>query len=450
MSEALREPAAGDALLGKYSLVRVLGVGGMGRVFEGLNLDTGRRVAIKTLHAKLWDHPTLRKRFLREARAVARVRHPNVVEVFDMHAGSDVTAPFIVYEFLEGESVDVWLLAQPMGRATPAMSLRVMVPVVAAVVAVHRADVVHRDLKPGNVFLTRDARGELLPKLIDFGLARYDVDGDVTITNSDIAVGTPAYMSPEQAEGRRDAGEQSDVWSIGATLYECLTGSLPFDGLNARAVMNLIQNGVVKPILERAPELPEDLASVVMRCLSRDLTERYSTVSDLLEALIFTGTWRDLGLPRPVTSSRESHPVVETRSEPPSEPLTTPPTPPPTEPAPLRQSDPRASASRAMSLSRALTLTVIGVLVGALGALARERVAPLSAVAAHVETPHAITPLRDAPDASFAPPQRERATHPSPRITASRARSTTRDAGAPTPAPPAVTADPLEPERRYP
>ncbi len=394
MSEALREPAAGDVLLGKYSLVRVLGAGGMGRVFEGINIDTGRRVAIKTLHARFWDHTTLRKRFLREARAVARVRHPNVVEVLDMHAGSDEAAPFIVYEFLEGESLDVWLLAQPTGRATPAMCLRAMVPVVAAVVAVHRADVVHRDLKPGNVFLARDARGDLSPKLIDFGLALYDVDGDVTITASDVAVGTPAYMSPEQAGGRRDVGEQSDVWSIGATLYECLTGSLPFDGLNARAVMNLIQHGVVRPILERAPTLPPDLASVVMRCLSRDRSERYSTVNDLLEALLATDTWRDLELPRPVTISDESLPVVETRSEPPSAPLT-----PPSEPAPLRQSDPRASASRAVSLSRALMLTVLGALVGALGALVREHASTPSSAPTHVEIPHAITASRDVPSA---------------------------------------------------
>jgi serine/threonine-protein kinase len=205
VSEAAESAPPDDPFDGRYAIVRELGAGGVGRVWEAVHAHTGRRVALKMLRARFADDPRWAQRFLREARAVARIRHPNVVEVLDMSVGR---APFIVYELLEGDGLDARLAAAPDGRLDVDAALRALVPVAAALSAAHAEGIVHRDLKPSNVFLARDARGDEVPKVIDFGLAKHTSD-DITVTTSDMVLGTPAYMAPEQSRSEPDVDAQA-------------------------------------------------------------------------------------------------------------------------------------------------------------------------------------------------------------------------------------------------
>lgn len=461
MSVTAEAPAPIDTFDGRYSLVRELGVGGVGRVWEALHAHTGRCVALKTLRPELANEPRWAQRFLREARAVARIRHPNVVEVLDMRAGD---APFIVYELLEGEGLDARLAAAPEGRLDVDAALCVMVPVAAALAAAHAEGIVHRDLKPSNVFLSRDARGDEVPKVIDFGLAKHARD-DVTVTTSDVVVGTPAYMSPEQARSEPDVDHQADVWSFGATLYECLAGVLPVDGPNANAVLGRLLREEVRPLRVVAPDVPDDVAAVVDRCLLRDRAQRFGAMRDVVDALMVTSSWKRAQHPSPVLSC--------TRAErtPPGATVTAPAhAPHPDVSGTRRTSPPPSAVAPRGGLWMAVALVAVtAALVGS--ALTRWRLgdahtlparttpspAPIVTPAnAAAPTPTAAAPAAPAaPIAAVAPRRvlsRARPSEPS----RTRAMVVTREAP-PTPptssaneAPAPPRADPLEPDRRYP
>ena len=187
-------PAVGDTLGGRYRLLRVLGEGGMGQVFEARNENTGRGVAIKTLHARAVGDAALEQRFLREAKAGAAVVHPNVVDVLDLDVDAATGLPFIVQEMLDGESLDARLDGAPGYRLPLREALQIVVPLMGAMVEAHRRGVVHRDLKPANVILARVAGGGVVPKIIDFGVARVmDARPDAALRTQDGAsVGTPS------------------------------------------------------------------------------------------------------------------------------------------------------------------------------------------------------------------------------------------------------------------
>ena len=219
----------GTTLAEKYRIDRIVGRGGMGVVFSATHLWTGRPVAVKLLLPGLADDAGLVKRFLREARAAAGLRHPNVVDVLDMGSEPDGTV-YLVLEMLVGESLDAVL--ERHGRLTLRELAAWVVPVCDAVGAAHGQGIVHRDLKPENIFLHRPAEGVTLPKLLDFGIAKVLGTGTSKQTAVGSVIGTLHYMSPEQAEGRADVGPRSDVWALGVVLYECLTGRMPFDGSN--------------------------------------------------------------------------------------------------------------------------------------------------------------------------------------------------------------------------
>ncbi len=188
----------GTTVGGKYLLGRLLGSGGFGEVYEATNVNTGRRVAIKTLHGHLVRHTRARQRFLQEARAATRIEHPNVIDVLDLDIDGTSGVPFIVQEFLLGETLSARLRRTPEQRMSPADALRIVMPVMTALVAAHELGIVHRDLKPDNIFLTRDRAGQEIPKVIDFGIAKVvaGVD-DASVTRTGALLGTPVYMSPE-------------------------------------------------------------------------------------------------------------------------------------------------------------------------------------------------------------------------------------------------------------
>jgi serine/threonine-protein kinase len=256
----------------------------MGVVFEARHRSLGRRVAIKVLHGGFSGKepdPSQAKRFLREGRAAAQVRHPHVVDVFDFGVENGVS--FLVMELVEGES-----LADRIGRqgALPlAEVVELLLPVVSAVGELHAAGIVHRDLKPANILLARDSAGNVCPKVADFGVSRLS-DGSSGITNSGVCLGTYAYMPPEQMRTSKDPTEQIDQYALGVTLYESATGTLPFDAGTPFALMNAVMNESVAPPSARNRLLPKAFDEIVLRAMRRDPRERYACVEELGEALL--------------------------------------------------------------------------------------------------------------------------------------------------------------------
>jgi serine/threonine protein kinase len=279
------DPASrvGTMIASKYALARVIGTGGMGAVYEAENTWTGRRVALKLMHPSALKVATAAERFLREARAASKVQHTNIVEVFDAGQNPSDGALFIVQELLRGTDLRARLDAKKTLSWTEAMA--VIGPVLEALAVAHRQGVIHRDVKPENIYLAETASG-CVPKLIDFGIARVlDGDGAMSLTRSGALMGTPYYMSPEQARGLRDVDARADVWAVAIVLYESLTGRRPFEGSNYNALLVSILQDRIAPIAERAPELAPHVAAAIDRALSRDPAKRFSDAGEFLDAL---------------------------------------------------------------------------------------------------------------------------------------------------------------------
>jgi len=278
-----REPTlASGAVFGAYVIERCIGHGGMGAVYEARHRELGKRVALKALHRRIAADPGARARFLAEGRATSRLRHPHVVDVSD-HGILD-GVPFLVMEFLEGETLEQLIARE--GALSVERAVEIMLPVCAAISATHQEGIVHRDLKPANIFLSRDRLGREQTKVLDFGVSKIesgDVDG---LTSTGALLGTPWYMSPEQAQDPRNAHAESDQYTLGVILAECVTGRRAFEGRSLYPVLRSIVTGaMVKPRSVR-PELPEDFEAVVLRATSLDISARYGSVDELARALL--------------------------------------------------------------------------------------------------------------------------------------------------------------------
>lgn len=270
----------GSIVAEKYQLGPMLGRGGMGVVYEATHRWTGRRVALKLIHPVLADDPALATRFLQEARAAARLEHPHVVDVLDMGRADDGTV-YQALSLLEGETLGERLKRE--GCLGWRQLLTLLLPVIDALSAAHAQGVIHRDVKPENIFLHRGERGDL-PVLLDFGMAKL-LDACSTGTPSSAVFGTPYYMAPEQALGASQVGRAADVWSMGAVLFGGLSGALPFGKLPAVAYLAHVISHDVPSLSSVAPDVPAPLASVVDRALQRDLTKRFGSMSELSDAL---------------------------------------------------------------------------------------------------------------------------------------------------------------------
>jgi len=215
----------GQTIAGKYRLDRVLGEGGMGTVYEAWDLRLTRQVALKLVRAEVAAQaPQLVERFSIEARAAARLsQHPNIVTVYEDGLTAE-RVPYMAQELLQGESLGSFL--RKRGALPESEARAILVPAMEAIAFAHAQQVVHRDLKPENVFLHRDARGTLVPKVVDFGIARIGTAPGLTKTGD--TLGTLTYMAPEQLHGK-GVGAWSDVWSMAVVWTECLTGRFPFD-----------------------------------------------------------------------------------------------------------------------------------------------------------------------------------------------------------------------------
>ena len=257
-----------------YEIVAFVGEGGMGRVFEAVDRQLGRTVAVKCIRG---DDRALIARFLQEARAQARIDHENVCKVFQ--AGEAGGEPFIAMQFLRGRS---------LGQEAPSLSLEqkvvIMRDVADALQAAHRIGIIHRDLKPANIIVERTESGGVHAFVVDFGLARDVEEGGLTMTGS--LAGTPAFMSPEQARGdRQGVDRRSDVYSLGATLYAILAGRPPFEAESTFDILTRVVQEEPEPLASLVPGLPPDVGTIVMKCLEKDPAMRYPSARELAEDL---------------------------------------------------------------------------------------------------------------------------------------------------------------------
>ncbi|MEC7523563.1 MAG: serine/threonine-protein kinase [Myxococcota bacterium] len=270
------EERVGTTLDGRYRVEAVLGRGGMGAVLRGRHVHTGREVAIKLLLPEHARDAELLARFFQEARSAASLAHPNVVDTLDMDVEPESGQPYLVLELLDGQDLAARLEAQ--GPMTPGALLAVALPVMDALAAAHERGVVHRDLKPENLFLAHDARGRVVPKVLDFGIAKLLEGENAVHTVTGGVLGTPHFMSPEQAMGGPALGAQSDVWSMGAVMYVALTGQHPFEAETLPGLVTKVCTEDPTPIASLRPDVPAPIADAVHRALQRDLDARWPSM----------------------------------------------------------------------------------------------------------------------------------------------------------------------------
>jgi serine/threonine-protein kinase len=275
-----RDPGLiGQVLAGTYRIERLLGKGGMGAVYAAAHTRLPARFAIKVLRATA-DAEGL-ARFRREAEITSRLRHPNIVQVFDFNCLRDGT-PYLVMEHLEGEDLSARLRRD--GRLALPETLHILRGVGAGLEAAHRHGVVHRDLKPSNIFLCRIDGGAEVPKIVDFGISKIRHAGDTDTTPDARLIGTPEYMAPEQARGQNsEIDARTDQWALAAIAYRCLRGRAPFAGDTVAVVLYQILYQEPPTLKELA--LPPHIAAAIARALSKEPGARFASVRDLLDAL---------------------------------------------------------------------------------------------------------------------------------------------------------------------
>ncbi len=280
---------SGNILGGKYRLVQRIGVGAMGEVWAAENQETGLAVALKFIIPSAPQQRTadLRHRLIREAKACRKLSHRNIVQILDVGETPEGD-PFLVLELLHGQTLEDRL--KDTRRIEPAMAARMGVEIAKALGVAHEAQIVHRDLKPANIFLHREP-GMLddgfVVKVLDFGVSKHLEGGEGPATITNVAVGSPAYMSPEQVAMRKDLDGRSDIWSLGVVLYEMLAGVRPFVGTVAEVVRQIALAHINKipPPSTKVRSVPPELDELVARCLQADRNARYANASDVAQAL---------------------------------------------------------------------------------------------------------------------------------------------------------------------
>jgi len=262
--------------IGRYRILEQLGSGGMSVVYKGLDTALDREVAVKVLHPHLAGKDESRRRLAREARAVAKLHHPNILEVFDF-SSADAQDAFIVTEYIRGQTLRTFLDEGPMDP--PELAAMVIHELAAALAHAHEAGVIHRDLKPENVMVREDG----VLKLMDFGIARLlDIEERMTVTGT--LVGSPAHMAPEIIEGL-EAGPEADIFSVGIMFYAAMTGRMPFTATNTTATLKRILDGDYEDPRRRVHTLSDELADICATCLQREPHRRYPDAAKLRDAL---------------------------------------------------------------------------------------------------------------------------------------------------------------------
>jgi serine/threonine-protein kinase len=277
----------GELIAGKYEVIARIGVGSMGQVFSALHRELGERVALKFLRREALAHHELVQRFAIEARAAARIRSEHVARVFDVGHLPNGT-PYIVMELLEGASLSDLLARR--GALRVELAVDYVLQVCEALASAHAKGIVHRDIRPDNLFLTRNGSGPARIKVLDFGVAKLALgkaafDADPQAARSTLPVGSPAYVSPEQLRDCEAADQRADVWSLGCTLFELVTATTPFDAPAPTQLGTASVERRPSPLRRSLPAAPAELEAVISRCLEQDPDRRYQNVVELATAL---------------------------------------------------------------------------------------------------------------------------------------------------------------------
>jgi serine/threonine protein kinase len=277
---------ADQVIDGKYRITRLIGTGGMGAVYEGENLLIHRRVAIKVLHADSAGNSDIIRRFEREAQAAGEIGNDHILEVLDLGSLPNGDR-FMVMEYLDGETLSQRI--ERYGRLTPQQVAPIAQQFLTALVSAHAAGIIHRDLKPENIFILRSKAGRAdFVKLIDFGVSKFSrpfKEGEHRMTRANAVLGTPCYMSPEQARGASETDVRSDIYSCGVILFEAVTGRLPFEGDSFNDLMFKIALSDAPSVLSFEPSLDPEFAALVAHAVARDPGARYATAQEFAEAL---------------------------------------------------------------------------------------------------------------------------------------------------------------------
>ncbi len=283
-------PQRGDVVGGKYVCEDLLGAGGMGAVFSARHTQLGQKVAIKVLLPAALKNPLANERFLREARSVITLRSEHVARVVDFGT-LDSGSPYLVMEYLEGRDLKALVAREGPLPVAPAVDL--VIQACEALCEAHQQGIVHRDLKPANLFLSKRVDGAPLVKVLDFGISKTVATAAAStgsgpgITKTDAVFGTPAYMSPEQLRSSKLVDHRADVWSLGVTLYELLTGKLPFGSENdgiASMCAHILEDPP-PPLRDLRADVPPGLESVLRRCMAKSPSDRPGSIAELAEAL---------------------------------------------------------------------------------------------------------------------------------------------------------------------
>ncbi len=273
----------GDVLVGKYRVERVLGVGGFGAVLAAMHIQLEERVAIKVLLPHAAKNPAASERFLREARAAVRIRSEHVARVSDVGQLPDTT-PYMVMEYLAGDDLSNIVKASGGQRVEDVAEW--LLQACEALAEAHSLGIIHRDLKPANLFLTRKVDGTPCVKVLDFGISKLTNEmGDKGMTKTSDVMGSPFYMSPEQMRSTRSVDARSDIWALGAILFEMLSGAPPFDAETMTALVVSIMQEAPRDLTAYRRDIPPQLRDIVLRCLEKDPNRRFPDVASLAAAL---------------------------------------------------------------------------------------------------------------------------------------------------------------------
>jgi serine/threonine protein kinase len=275
-------PSGSILVEGRYRIVREIGAGGMGTVYEAEHVGIGKRVALKTLLKQHTSDADLVQRFLQEARAATAIGNEHIIDVTDLGRLPD-GSPYIAMELLSGTSLAQVL--EDEGALSVGRAVRITRQICDALSAAHSKGIVHRDMKPENVFLTTK-RGEAdFVKVLDFGISKVRKNEGSGVTQTGAIIGTPAYMSPEQAAGSKDVDAPTDVWAVGVMLHEMLTGTRPFDGETSIMQLMAIISNEPASLREARKDVPGELADVVLRCLAKKTSQRMPSMDALSNEL---------------------------------------------------------------------------------------------------------------------------------------------------------------------
>jgi eukaryotic-like serine/threonine-protein kinase len=401
--------ALGSVLSGKYRTERVLGAGGMGVVVLAHHLQLDTRVAIKLLLPAMASNPDIVARFTREARAAVRITSEHVARVFDVGV-LESGAPYMVMEFLEGIDLEAWLRTR--GPLPVEQAVEFVLQACVAIAEAHVLRIIHRDLKPANLFCVRRADGQLVVKVLDFGISKIGEGAMAGSrgTKTHASMGSPLYMSPEQMRSAKDVGPEADVWALSVVLYELLTGRPPFDGETLPEVCLKIANDPAPLLRAAIPRAPQRLEALIAKGLEKDHRSRFPRIADFAQALVeVCPTPRTIALGERIAGFAPGPPSASFS------------------PAPATTSGTLSQFGRTdssqPSRQRATVITALGLAVGAailgIAMLTRSRVAPAQSTAPLASQPSApqspappIVALAPSVGASIAPSASESAAPP--------------------------------------